>query len=179
MCLIIGLGNPGKKYERTRHNVGFLVLDELAALTNGKFKKQNEIRGETAKVTINNRPVELLRPGTFMNLSGEAVAAAAKKWRLPRKKITIILDDVNLPLGETRVRESGSAGGHNGLKSVIEKMKTDEIRRIRLGTGRPLHSTQALDKWVLEKFNKEEWKAVVEAARQIAQQIATGKIFIG
>jgi len=179
MCLIVGLGNPGKKYERTRHNVGFLVLDEIAALTNSKFRNKNEVKGQMAETKINNRATELLKPETFMNLSGEAVVAAIKKWRVTKNKITIILDDVNLPLGTFRVRADGSAGGHNGLKSIIEKTGTDEIRRIRLGIGRPTHPEQPLDKWVLEKLNKEDWKTVVEAARLIAKKIVNGEIFIG
>lgn len=179
MCLIVGLGNPGKKYERTRHNVGFLVLDEIAALTNCRFKNKCEVKGQTAETKINNRSVELLKPGTFMNLSGEAVATTAKKWRVPINKITIILDDVNLPLGTIRTREGGSSGGHNGLKSIMEKLGTDKIRRVRIGIGRPLRPEIPLDKWVLEKMNKEEWKTIVTTTRETAKMIIDGDLFIG
>lgn len=178
MCLIVGLGNPGKKYERTRHNVGFLVLDEIAALADGKFRNRREVRGQTAEIKINNRAVELLKPGTFMNLSGGAVAAAVKKWRVPKNKITIILDDVNLPLGTIRTRASGSAGGHNGLKSIIERLGTEEIRRVRLGIGRPENAQEPLDKWVLNKWSKDEWKIIVETTRGVAKNIHNGKIAI-
>lgn len=179
MCLIVGLGNPGKKYERTRHNVGFLILDELAALADVKFKNKKDLSGLVAETKINGRSAELLQPTTFMNLSGEAVVKAAKFWRVPNKKITVIVDDVNLPLGQIRVRESGSAGGHNGIRSVIERTGTQEIRRIRVGVGRPPRPEMALDKWVLEKFKKDEWKIVVETARKIAKEIFEGKINIG
>ena len=179
MCLIVGLGNPGKKYERTRHNVGFLVLDEIAALTNCKFRNKSEVKGQAAETKINNRSTELLKPGTFMNLSGEAVILAMKKWRVPTHKVTIILDDVNLPLGTIRTRAEGSSGGHNGLRSIIEKTGTAEIRRIRLGIGRPTNPAEPLDRWVLNKLNKEEWKTTVEAAREIAKKIVNGEISIG
>ncbi|HBR80433.1 MAG: Peptidyl-tRNA hydrolase [Candidatus Uhrbacteria bacterium GW2011_GWE2_45_35] len=179
MCLIIGLGNPGKKYERTRHNVGFLVLDELATLADVKFKNKKDLSGLVAETKINGRSAELLQPTTFMNLSGEAVVKAAKFWRVPEKKITVIVDDVNLPLGQIRIREKGSAGGHNGLRSIIERLDTSEIRRIRIGIGRPPRPEMALDKWVLEKLNKEDWKTVVEAARQVAKDIFAGQIKIG
>jgi PTH1 family peptidyl-tRNA hydrolase len=179
MCLIVGLGNPGKKYERTRHNVGFLALDEVAALAGTKFKNKCEVNGLFTETKINNRAVELLKPGTFMNLSGEAVFAAAKKWRVPTNKITLILDDANLPLGTIRTREGGSAGGHNGLKSIIEKLGTDKIRRVRVGIGRPPRPEIPLDKWVLEKFNKEEWKIIAASTREVAKMIVDGELFIG
>lgn len=179
MYLIIGLGNPDKKYERTRHNVGFLVADEIAALTNGKFKNQNEVRGWVVETKIHNQTVKLLKPETFMNLSGEAVAVAAKKWRVLIEQITIILDDVNLPLGTIRTRAGGTAGGHNGLKSIIEKLGTDKVRRVRIGIGRPSRPEIPLDRWVLEKFGKEEWKTIVETARSVAKKILEGEISIG
>jgi len=179
MCLIVGLGNPGKKYERTRHNVGFLVLDELANTLMGKFKNKREVKSTVAEVALGNKKIVLLKPETFMNLSGEAVILAAKKWRLPTNKITIIVDDVNLPLGTIRTRSEGSSGGHNGLKSIIEKTGTDEIRRIRIGIGRSENPDIPLDKWVLEKFSKEEWKTVVEAARLVTKKIVSGEISIG
>jgi PTH1 family peptidyl-tRNA hydrolase len=179
MCLIIGLGNPGTKYERTRHNVGFLVLDELAELLGEKFKTKKDLSGLVAETKMNNRSLELLKPTTFMNLSGEAAVKAAKFWRVPTKKITVIFDDVYLPLGQIRVRESGSAGGHNGMKSVIERLGTQEIRRVRIGVGQPPHPKFALDKWVLEKFNKEDWKTIVETAREAAKKIIDEEIKIG
>lgn len=178
MCLIIGLGNPSKQYERTRHNVGFLVLDELAALTDGKFKNKKNLLGALAEVQINNREVELFKPSTFMNLSGEAVKRIVRFRRVPQNKITVIFDDANLPLGAVRIRESGSAGGHKGMKSIIEKMKTENIRRIRLGIGRPEDSKEPLDKWLLKKWSGKEWKIIVAAAREVAQNIYNGKIAV-
>jgi PTH1 family peptidyl-tRNA hydrolase len=179
MCLIVGLGNPGKKYERTRHNVGFLVLDELANLTEGKFKTKKDLACSAAEVKITNRKAELIKPTTFMNLSGEAVIRAAKFWHVSKNKITIIVDDVNLPLGQIRVRESGSAGGHNGLKSIIERLGTENIRRVRIGVGRAENPEVPLDKWVLGEWNKTEWKAIVEATREVAKKIFNGEIKIG
>jgi len=171
MCLIVGLGNPGKKYERTRHNVGFLVLDELANMVGGKFKNKREIKSAAAEVIFGNKKVILLKPETFMNLSGDAVSQAAQFWHIPKEKITIIFDDANLPIGKIRVRNSGSAGGHNGMKSIIEKLGTENIRRIRIGIGRPEESKIPLDKWVLGKWSKDEWKQIAEAAREVAKKI--------
>ncbi|MFH1089610.1 MAG: aminoacyl-tRNA hydrolase [Candidatus Uhrbacteria bacterium] len=179
MCLIVGLGNPGKKYERTRHNVGFLVLDELANLTEGKFKTKKDLACSAAEVKITNREVKLIKPSTFMNLSGEAVIQTANFWHITKNKITIIVDDVNLPLGQIRVRESGSAGGHNGLKSIIERLGTENIRRVRIGVGRAENPEIPLDKWVLGEWNKTEWKTIVEATREVAKKIFNGEIKIG
>jgi len=176
MCLIVGLGNPGKKYERTRHNVGFLVLDELVNLANEKFKIKKEVLGNVAEISIENRKVILLKPNTFMNLSGEAVAKAVKLWREPKNKVVIIFDDVNLPVGKIRVRTEGSAGGHNGMKSIIEHLGTNEIARIRIGIGRPVDPNIPLDKWVLGKFSKDEWKKISEATREVSKMIAEKKI---
>ncbi|MFA6131821.1 MAG: aminoacyl-tRNA hydrolase [Patescibacteria group bacterium] len=171
MCLIVGLGNPGKKYDRTRHNVGFLVLDQLADMVDGKFKNKRELNAAAAEVIFGNKKVVLLKPQTFMNLSGEAVGGAAQFWHIPKEKITVIFDDANLPIGKIRVRTSGSAGGHNGMKSIIEKMGTDEIRRIRIGIGRPAESKAPLDKWVLGKWSKAEWKEITEAAHKVAKMV--------
>ncbi|MFH1252822.1 MAG: aminoacyl-tRNA hydrolase [Candidatus Uhrbacteria bacterium] len=179
MCLIIGLGNPGKKYERTRHNVGFLVLDELANLTGNKFKTKKDLLGLAIETQITGRSAELLKPTTFMNLSGQAAVKAAKYWHVPTKKITVIFDDVNLPLGTIRVRETGSAGGHNGMKSIIENFKQENIRRIRIGIGRTENSEIPLDKWVLGEWNKTEWKTIVDATREVAKKIFNGEIKIG
>lgn len=176
MCLIVGLGNPGKNYERTRHNVGFLVVEEIVHLVNEPFKPKKDLLSFIAQTKINNRATEIIKPTTFMNLSGEAVFKAAKFWRVPLKKITVIFDEVNLPLGKIRVRESGSAGGHNGMKSIIEKMKSENLRRIRIGVGRPENTNIPLDQWVLGKWDKEEWKKIVETAREVAKKIVTGEI---
>lgn len=178
MCLIIGLGNPGKKYEHTRHNVGFLTLDELADLLGADFKNKKDLSGLISETTINNRNVFLLKPTTFMNLSGEAAVKTARFLRIPKKKITVIFDDVNLPLGTIRVRESGSAGGHNGMKSIIEHLKSEEIRRVRIGVGRPTTSEIPLDKWVLGEWGKTEQKIITEAVREVAKKIVDGEIKI-
>lgn len=136
LYLIVGLGNPGKKYENTRHNAGWFVLDELAQRHGLRFDK-TEKKALTASGTIKNRKVVLVKPQTFMNLSGEAVRGLMDFYKVPREDILIIHDDLDTPLGTLRLRRNGGAGGQNGVKSIIRHLGTDEIARIRFGIGRP------------------------------------------
>ncbi|MBN2585480.1 aminoacyl-tRNA hydrolase [Patescibacteria group bacterium] len=132
MKLVVGLGNPGKKYERTRHNVGFMVVDALAKELNLKFQKSHTVDTDYARTD----EVELLKPRTFMNNSGIAVRAAAKKHRIKPEDILIIADDLDMELGKLRYREIGSSGGHKGLQSVIGQLKTNIFPRLKIGIGR-------------------------------------------
>jgi PTH1 family peptidyl-tRNA hydrolase len=136
LYLIVGLGNPGKKYENTRHNAGWFVLDELAKRHGLRFDK-NEKKALTASGTIKNKKVVLVKPQTFMNLSGESVRPLADFYKVPTEAIIIVHDDMDTPLGTLRLRRNGGAGGQNGVKSIIRHLGTNEIARVRFGVGRP------------------------------------------
>jgi len=161
MYLIVGLGNPGKEYERTRHNLGFMLIDRLAhaaAIDVGK----RECGALVGRGEIESVAVKLIKPQTYMNLSGEAVACLLRKHALPdpKDRLIVISDDLALPLGKIRLRERGSAGGHNGLKSIIEAIGTNEFVRLRIGI-QPEHPVEETRRFVLSSFAKSE-KAVVE-----------------
>ena len=138
MHLIVGLGNPGKEYEKTRHNAGFMVLDELAKKLNVQFDK-NKFRGKVAEGRIGTKKVILLKPETFMNLSGESIVEAADFYKIPNEEILVIFDDVSLDVGKLRLRKKGSAGGHNGIKSTILHLASEDFPRIKVGVGAPKH----------------------------------------
>jgi peptidyl-tRNA hydrolase, PTH1 family len=152
--LIAGLGNPGSRYEKTRHNLGFMLVDLLAQAAQTQVKRE-ECRSLIGRAEIENEKVELVKPQTFMNLSGEAVSCLLKKENRDAEKLIIIIDDLALPFGTIRLRASGSAGGHNGLNSVIECLKTQDFIRLRIGIlpGHPVNDTK---NFVLEKFSKTE-----------------------
>ena len=136
--LIVGLGNPGEKYENTRHNVGFQVIDELAE-RQGKPVQRLKFKALTGLLTIGGEKALVMKPVTYMNLSGEAVRPAADFYKLPPERILVISDDVALAAGRLRIRAKGSAGGHNGLKSIIQHLGTDQFPRIRVGVGEKPH----------------------------------------
>ncbi|SDI63317.1 aminoacyl-tRNA hydrolase [Proteiniclasticum ruminis] len=152
MHLIVGLGNPGKEYEKTRHNAGFMVLDALAKKLNVQFDK-NKFRGKVAEGRIGTKKVILLKPETFMNLSGESIVEAADFYKIPNEEILVIFDDVSLDVGKLRLRKKGSAGGHNGIKSTILHLASEDFPRIKVGVGAPKHD---LIHHVLGKFQEEE-----------------------
>ncbi len=156
--LFFGLGNPGGRYERTRHNLGWLLADHLAQRHGIRFSAG---RGEYfhAKYPLEGCPIRLIKPTTFMNLSGRAVRQYLAIERPLDFELMVAVDDVNLPLGRLRMRPSGTAGGHNGLKSVIERLGREDFPRLRMGVG-PGPSGEDLAEYVLEDFEKEEWEAV-------------------
>ena len=173
MKLIVGLGNPGKQYERTRHNVGFEVLDELARRATAVFRKPWLAKAETATAQLAGQEALLAKPVTFMNLSGEAVARLAQKRGLDPADIVVVSDDVELPLGRLRIRAHGGAGGHNGLASVIARLGSDNFARIRVGIGRDAHERDTTEH-VLGRFSAEERRAlepVIAAAADAAECI--------
>lgn len=135
MKLIIGLGNPGTQYERTRHNVGFRVVDTLAAKYNLRWERRN--RALLANGTIGTKKMVLVKPITFMNNSGEAVSELVHWYKIQPEEILVVYDDLDLPVGQIRLRPKGSAGGHNGLSSIIHHLHTDQFPRLRVGIGRP------------------------------------------
>ena len=134
---LIGLGNPGKKYSKSRHNIGFLLLEQLSEKYNSNFLLKDKLKSSCAEFKINNCTYRLFLPNTFMNNSGDAVRAILDWYKINLNQIFIIVDDKDLPLGKIRFRKKGSSGGHNGLKSIIEKLQTDNFNRIRIGIGSP------------------------------------------
>jgi len=169
MKLVVGLGNIGKLYINTRHNIGFEVADELARLHNARFRA-GKFKGEETSINIGDQRVLLLKPSTLMNLSGDAVIAAARFYKIPPAQILLICDDVNLPPGRIRLRPGGSDGGHNGLWHVINRMGTQEIPRLRIGVGEKPPQMEMVD-YVLGHFLGSE-RATMNAARGYAAQAA-------
>ncbi len=134
---LIGLGNPGKKYSKSRHNIGFLLLENLSKKYNSKFLLKDKLKSSFSEFQLNNSIFRLFLPNTFMNNSGYAVRAIVDWYKIDLDQIFIIVDDKDLPLGKIRFRRKGSSGGHNGLKSIIEQMHTENFKRIRIGIGSP------------------------------------------
>jgi len=134
---LIGLGNPGKKYSKSRHNIGFLLLENLSKKYNSNFLLKDKLKSSCSEFKINNSTYRLFLPNTFMNNSGDAVRAIVDWYKINLDQIFIIVDDKDLPLGKIRFRKKGSSGGHNGLKSIIEKLQTHDFNRIRIGIGSP------------------------------------------
>jgi peptidyl-tRNA hydrolase, PTH1 family len=170
MKLLIGLGNPGKKYDKTRHNIGFMVLDTLAGKNKWNIsKKSNSLY---AWLEVDYKEVELFKPQTFMNESGRAVAYAMKNHNLEAKNIIVIHDDKDLPLGEVKVQSDRGAAGHNGIKSIIKHLGTKEFTRVRVGIAsdnpRKMSDTS---KFVLNRFGMFEKKKVKEVINQAIEEI--------
>lgn len=166
--LIVGLGNPGDQYENTRHNVGFRALDELAE-TAGVPVQKLKYKALTNTCTVSGCKVLLMKPVTYMNLSGEAVGEAARFFKIPPERVLVFSDDTSLPVGKLRVRKSGSAGGHNGLKSIIQHLGTDVFPRIKIGVGSKPHPDYDMADWVLGKFPPEDRKVIDEMVQKAAK----------
>lgn len=160
--LIVGLGNPGKQYENTRHNVGFCVVDVLAETMGVRLNKA-KFEALTATGTLGGKSVLLMKPQTFMNLSGRSVAAAARFYKVPESQILVIFDDISLDVGRIRLRKDGSPGGHNGIKSIIGMLQTAQFPRVKVGVGAKPHPDYDLADWVLSRFSAQE-KTVLEPA---------------
>lgn len=154
---MVGLGNPGSKYEFTRHNIGFRIVDNLARDMETEFKKVKSYYSLISRGTINNHKVMLVKPHTFMNLSGRAVKGIVSYYKIPLQDLLIVYDDLNLELGQIRIRKKGSDGGHNGMDSIIQYLGSENIPRMRVGIGNPsanVNSDYAL--YVLSNFNYDE-----------------------
>ena len=167
MKLIVGLGNIGKEYEHTRHNVGFDTIDILASNLNVSFSQEKALKGMVAKVNINQHKAILLKPTTYMNLSGESVKAVMQFYKIPVEDIIIISDDLDMVSGKIRYRENGSAGGHNGLKSIIQHLGTQNFKRIKIGIDRDKY-IPVID-WVLTKFSKDVQDSINQSFEHIAK----------
>lgn len=166
MKLIVGLGNPGVRYENTRHNAGFMVLDKIAKELNIQIDKE-KFEGKYAKVKINGEDIILLKPETFMNNSGFSVRSCMDFFKLTNADLLVIYDDLDLPVGKIRLRQKGSAGGHNGIKSIISCTMGNEFDRIRVGIGRDPQIPVV--NYVLSKFKKEEEKELEKSIDESAQ----------
>lgn len=153
--LVVGLGNPGDAYRSTRHNAGFMAIDELAR-TLGASVDRARFHALTGEATVGEARVLLMKPMTMMNLSGQAVGEAARFYKLPPERVLVFSDDITLAPGRLRVRAKGSAGGHNGLKSIIEQLGSDAFPRIRMGVGEKPHPDMDLADWVLSDFTPDE-----------------------
>ena len=165
--IIAGLGNPGDKYAKTRHNVGFLALDVLADRL-GCDVRRMRFHGLVGETEIGAQRVMLLKPQTFMNASGESVQEALDWYKLPPERLIVLHDDVNLAPGHIRIRAKGSAGGQNGLKSIIYQTRSENFPRVKIGVGMPTHADYDLADWVLSGFSEADGRAVTDAIRRAA-----------
>ena len=176
---LIGLGNPGKKYSQSRHNIGFLVLENLSKKYNSNFFLKDKLKSSCSEFKINGSTYRLFLPNTFMNNSGDAVRAIVDWYKIKLDQIFVIVDDKDLPLGKIRFRKKGSSGGHNGLKSIIEELQTQNFNRIRIGIGSPplIEETKNYNtiSHVLGNISREEkstldkvYQRVIESLEQIS-----------
>lgn len=165
--LVVGLGNPGLNYARTRHNVGFRAVDALAEKLGVKIDRAR-FRGLTAQASAGGEKLLLLKPQTFMNDSGLSVMDAARFYKLPPERVLVLFDDISLPVGRLRIRADGSAGGHNGIKSIIGGLNSQSFPRVKIGIGAKPHPDYDLADWVLSNFTGPEDKLITEAAVRAA-----------
>ena len=177
MYIIAGLGNPGKQYEMTRHNIGFHTIDYIADKDGVKMKKL-KFKAVYGEGNIAGEKVYLVKPQTYMNLSGETIGEMAKFYKIPPENIIVINDDISLDTGRIRVRGKGSAGGHNGLKSIIYQLQSDNFPRVKMGVGAPKHKDYDLADFVLGRFTKDEIPvmedAIIKAEGAVCEIIKNG-----
>lgn len=175
ISLIVGLGNPGAQYEPTRHNAGFWFLDQLARRQGTSFRLESKFHGEIAKITVDGDPVWLLKPTTFMNRSGQAVAAVANYYKIPVESILVAHDELDLPPGQLRLKQGGGHAGHNGLRDIIAHLDKP-FHRLRIGIGRPQQSGRPVTDYVLGNPGKQEREqidlAVDDAERALALMVS-------
>lgn len=170
MYIIAGLGNPGRNYVGTRHNIGFDALDALASKNNIKFNK-TKFKADIGEGIIGTERVILAKPQTFMNLSGESIRPLRDWYKIPDENIIIIHDDISLPLGKLRLRGKGSAGGHNGMKSIIYQLGTDIFPRLKIGVGAPPDAEYDLADFVLGKFSKDEVEILAKTVVKVTDAV--------
>ncbi len=170
MFIVVGLGNPGQQYEQTRHNIGFITINAVAE-NHGVRIDHEKWNALTAECRIGTEKVLLMKPLTFMNNSGEAVGEAARFYKVPPENVIIISDDISLSPGTVRIRRSGTAGGHNGLKSIISHLGSDNFPRIKIGVGERIHPNEDLVDHVLGKFGKEDIPLMNEAIKKAAASV--------
>jgi PTH1 family peptidyl-tRNA hydrolase len=170
--LIVGLGNPGAEYAKTRHNAGFLLVEKLAAHWKTDWTNERKFRARIAKADCKGKKVLLCEPQTFMNLSGETVGALKGFYQLPLKQLLVAVDDADLPLGEIRLRASGSSGGHHGLESIEQHLASREFARLRIGIGRK-DGSREITNYVLGKFDSTENDLLEKVLERAADQVET------
>ena len=168
--IVVGLGNPGDKYYNTRHNAGFLTMDYISQKYSAKIDKV-KFKALCGEATIAGKRVLLMKPQTFMNLSGEAVCEAATFYKIPAENIVVLCDDVNLDVARLRVRRSGSDGGQKGVRSIITHMGTDTFPRVKIGVGQKPHPEFDMADWVLSEFSKEEQKKLFDSFARITSGV--------
>ena len=168
--ILVGLGNPGKQYESTRHNMGWLALDSLMEQEKFTLPKLR-FKAWTGIFEKDGNKILVMKPQTYMNLSGESVGEAARFYKVPADHVVVISDDVSLPVGKLRIRKGGSAGGHNGLKNIIAHLGTDQFPRVRVGVGEKPHPDYDMADWVLGKLQGEDKKAVDAAVKRAADAV--------
>lgn len=171
--LVVFLGNPGPKYCGSRHNVGFMSSEVFEKLQNIRISKLR-FNALTGLCSINNQKVLLIKPQTYMNLSGNAVAPAAAYYKIPAERVIVVCDDISLPVGKIRIRAKGSSGGHNGLKSIISALGTEEFPRIKIGVGAPPENSTENDiiNWVLGTFSSNDISTISDMCGKAAQAIS-------
>lgn len=169
--LIAGLGNPGSEYSGTRHNAGFLVLEEVSRRWNLSWKNEKKFKAECSEGQVDGRRVMVCRPKTFMNASGESVGTIARYLRVELDKILVVVDDADLPFGELRLRPGGSSGGHHGLVSIEEHLETRQFARLRVGIGREGEGVRDITGYVLEKFSQAERPKLTLVLARAADQV--------
>ena len=171
---MVGLGNPGLKYEFTRHNIGFRIVDSLAQDIEIEFKKVKSYYSLISRGMINNHKIMLIKPQTFMNLSGRAVSKIVSYYKIPLRDLLIVYDDLNLELGKIRIRKKGSAGGHKGIESIMQYLNSEEIPRLRIGIGNPsVNFNFDCVSYVLSNFNGNEKDKIKETIKLSTKAIKT------
>ena len=168
--LVVCLGTPGLRYEGTRHNAAFMTADALAKKQDLSINRAR-FHALTGKTEIGGESVRVMKPQTYMNLAGEAAAEAAKFYKIPPERVIVVSDETALPIGKLRVRSKGSAGGHNGLKSIIACLGSDQFPRIRLGVGAPPHADYDMADWVLSAFKNQDAEEIAQAAGRAAEAV--------
>lgn len=171
MKLIIGLGNPGLKYKKTWHNIGFVAIDEIASNNFSNFKKIDKFKAEIAKGKIDAEKIILAKPQTFMNLSGQAVQALAHYYKIAPKDVYIIHDEIDLPIGKLRISQNSSDAGHNGIKSITQELNSKEFVRFRLGVKPDVSIKTPTNKYVLQKIDKQSKVAVDQVIKKTAEAV--------
>ena len=176
--LVVGLGNPGQEYENTRHNAGFLAVDRIAEKHHTEIKRV-KFKGTVGQCRLGGKGVLRLKPGTYMNLSGQSVTEAMRFYKLKPEQVLVLFDDINLEPGKLRIRRKGSDGGHNGMKNILYLSGSDQFPRIKLGVGKKPRPDYDLADWVLSRFTGEEQKALdtaLENAAAAAELIVKGDV---
>ena len=177
VALIVGLGNPGPQYEETRHNAGFWFVEQIARQHGEQFRLENKFHGDIAKVTIGANNVWLLKPNTFMNRSGQSVAALARFYKIPLENILVVHDELDLSPGTARLKRGGGHGGHNGLRDIVAQMGGKEFIRLRIGIGHPGNSKQ-VSNYVLSRASADDQRLIEESigdALKVLPQVVSGE----